>query len=193
MSFQRRQWALSAVWRLVVRLSVPLWLHLKEHYCACLAIHTIWHCPVTPHQNKTADHPQHIKKEEEVVRRWPLISKFLILVTSLLGLPGPPLLSLLIRAFLFQPVKCTNSYVMVCRHKCCPWVPSCSLLTCLSSYQVNRCGQPEWELIKPYICLHNQTWVSYLVLYLSLPTDTLILPFCPFLHPCQPTTRYNQP
>lgn len=175
-----------------MRLSVPLWLHLKEHYCACLAIHTIWHCSVAPHQNKTADHPQRIKKEEEVVRRCPLISNFLILVTSLLGLPGPSFSSLLIHAFLLQPVKCTNSCVMLCRYKCCPWVQSCSLLTCLSSYKVNSCGQPEWEFIKPYICLYNQTQVSYLSLYcISLPTETLISLFGPLLHPCQPTTGYQ--
>lgn len=66
---------------------------------------------------QTADHPQRIKKDEEVAQRWPLKSNFLILVTSSVS-PGPSFPSLLIHVFLLKPVKCTHSCVIVRRHKC---------------------------------------------------------------------------
>lgn len=89
---ERCQWALSAVRRLVVRLPVPLWPHLKDGFCARLAIHTVCHCSVTPHQNKQqTTHSAFKKKDEEVVQRRPLKSNFLILVTPSASLTtGPP-------------------------------------------------------------------------------------------------------
>lgn len=168
------------------------WLLCPAGHTHCLALSSY----TTPKQ--TADHPQRIKKDEEVVQRWPLKSHFLILVTSSVSIKSFqksfPLESMCV--FILPPVEHTHTQLCYRMHTSADVYGPCISLSSHSLYRTNGCGQREREFIRR-ICLHNQPQVSAIsALYLSTGWRTR-LAIRSFAHPtstcCRSACVCNQP